>query len=533
MCLLSALDSTLSLTHWCRGVAFAALLLLMVCLARPSAAQDVPPWPASSVVYCVFPSIFSPGGNLAGVTAQLPRLKTLGVTDVWLMPVTPVGRAVNGHPSFGSPYAVQDYYAINPAYGSEADLRTLVTTAHRLGLRVILDEVLNHTSWDNPLITQHPEYYVHTRRQPEQPGSIQQALTYPDVAQLNYANPALRTYVTEMLRSWITRYGVDGFRFDSASNPDGPGRLIPADFWQDLGRSLRLTKPDVLLLGESETPDLALKPFALDYGWHVYDALRDATNGGDAARVVDAWHWQVDRLPARHGAPVASGTTGTSRATSARSAGRRARWPSPCLTSPSPACRSSTTAWRSAMRAAASTRTRRLTGPAATRASRRFTTGCSRCAASNPALQQGTMTWLTNSVPHQVLTYERTGGGAEFLVEINVSPASAQGTVTAPSRDRWTPVPLLLPAAARAPASPLRFSLPAHGFAVFRRTAAEVGPACVTVSRPCVTGDCDTRVNPTHPGTGSAGLLLSGSASGTEDKLVQLILSRGATFSAE
>ena len=208
-----------------RGVACLLLLTLTLSLCSLGArAADAPLWPSGSVVYCVYPTIFSPERNFAGVTAQLGRLKTLGVTVVWLMPVTPFGHPINGHPAFDSPYAVQDYFGLNPAYGSEADLHALVSTAHRLGLKVILDEVLNHTSWDNPLLTQHPEFYGHSDGNPKNSASIQQAFTYGDVAQLNYAELGVRTYMSEMLRFWLSRYDIDGFRFDSASDPEGSGR---------------------------------------------------------------------------------------------------------------------------------------------------------------------------------------------------------------------------------------------------------------------------------------------------------------------
>ena len=460
----------MSTISWLRRAAWVALLSLAACFGvlRPATAQDVAPWPASSVVYCVYPSIFSPQRNFAGVTAQLGRLKTLGVTVVWLMPVTPVGQAVNGHPSFGSPYAVQDYSAVNPGYGTEADLRTLVTTAHGLGLKVILDEVLNHTSWDNPLLMQHPDYYVHGDGNPNNPASIQQALSYPDVAQLNYANPALRAYVTEMLRSWITRYGVDGFRFDSASNPNGPGRLIPADFWQELGRQLRAAKPDVLLLGESETPDLALKPFTLDYGWWVYDALRDASNGGDAARVQAAWQSQTDRFPPGMAHLSLGDNWDKPRDVSAfgGQAGAMAAAVFNFTSTGVPLLYNGMEIGNAGGAVNPHTPIDWSGGDSRFPPFYRQLLALRR---SNLALQQGTMTWLPNSAPAQVLTYERVGGGSTFLLEINVSPTAAQGTATSPVGSGWTEVPLAQTRGAPSPVVPERFSLPPHGFAIFRR----------------------------------------------------------------
>ena len=156
--------------------AFFRVLLISAILAvptPPSEAQN-PSWLNSSVIYCVYPEIFSSSG-FQGVTAQLSRLKSLGVNVIWLMPVTPVGQPYNGHPAFASPYAAHDYYAVNPNYGTGADLTTLVNTAHSLGMKVILDEVLNDTSWDNALTTEHPEYYLHSDGNPDNPNSEEEA----------------------------------------------------------------------------------------------------------------------------------------------------------------------------------------------------------------------------------------------------------------------------------------------------------------------------------------------------------------------
>ena len=151
----------------------AAATLILSCAAintHPAQAQQLPSHPAwldSAVIYCIYPEVFSHSG-FDGVTAQLPRLKNLGVKVIWLMPETPVGHPYHGHEAIDSPYAVHDYYALNPQYGTPQDFRVLVNTAHGLGLKVILDEVLNHTAWDNPL-THHPSrVLLSLRQQPAQ-----------------------------------------------------------------------------------------------------------------------------------------------------------------------------------------------------------------------------------------------------------------------------------------------------------------------------------------------------------------------------
>src|SRR5437763_9610902 len=120
-------------------------------------ARRAPPWLQDGVVYEVFPRNFSAAGTFDGITARLDELKDLGVNILWLMPIHPIGQKMRKG-TIGSPYAVRDYYAINPPYGTEADLKRLVTEAHKRDLKVIIDIVANHTAWDSVLM-QHPEFY--------------------------------------------------------------------------------------------------------------------------------------------------------------------------------------------------------------------------------------------------------------------------------------------------------------------------------------------------------------------------------------
>ncbi len=435
------------------------------------AAGDAPAWPSDSVIYTLYPQIFSPSGDFAGVTAQVPRLKQLGITDVWVMPVTPVGKSIPGHAAFDSPYCVHDFYGVNPAYGTPADLKALISKAHALGMRVLLDEVLNHTSWDNPLITQHPEFYVHSDGNPKNPNSVKQAFNYADVAQLDYASPGLRAYMTGMLRFWITQYKVDGFRFDSANNPNGPGRMIPADFWQQLGSSLRQTKPDVLLLEEGETPDLARKPFSLDYAWRMYDpgghgALKNAADGGDAAQVEAAWRSQVSDFSAgmQHMSVQDDWDTPRDVNSFGGPAGAMAVAVFNFTNTGVPLIYNGMEIGNAA-EAVNPHKVIHWSG-----GDSRFPAFYQQLIAlrrSSPAFTSGAMTWLPNSASRQVLTYTRTGGGSEFLAEVNLSPSAAQGKIAASLGSGWTQVPLTGTSAA--PAALPQVSLPPKGFVLYRR----------------------------------------------------------------
>ena len=145
------------------------------------------------MVYEIFPRNFSASGDFKGITARLDELKDLGVDVLWLMPIQPSGeKGKKG--TLGSPYAVRDYYAISPALGSTNDFRELVAAAHQRGLKVILDVVANHTAWDSVLMSQ-PEFY----KQDASGKVVPPVPEWSDVAGLNYANPALRTYMIAML----------------------------------------------------------------------------------------------------------------------------------------------------------------------------------------------------------------------------------------------------------------------------------------------------------------------------------------------
>lgn len=249
-------------------------------------AHTSPAWIRDAVIYELYPRHFSAAGNFSGVTARLPELKELGVDVVWLMPIHPIGEKLRKG-SLGSPYAVRDYYGINPEYGAADDLRKLVAEAHRLGLKVILDVVLNHSAWDNVLITQHPEFYKH-----DASGTIIPPVAeWTDVAGFNYEVPALRDYMTAMLKHWVTDFDVDGFRCDVAS-------MVPTDFWEQAAAALRAAKPDVFMLAEASKPDLLLNAFDMDYSWPLHARLNDVLlRGAPASDLRRSWEESRGQFP--------------------------------------------------------------------------------------------------------------------------------------------------------------------------------------------------------------------------------------------
>ena len=248
--------------------------------ARPS--QD---WVKDAVIYEIFPRQYSNKGDFNSITADLDRLKNLGVTVLWLMPIHPIGK-LKSKGTIGSPYAVKDFYAVNPDYGSKADLQKFISEAHKRGMKVIIDIVANHTAWDSVMM-KNPAFYTKN----EKGEIIPPVADWADVADLNYDNPELRKYMTEMLVSWVRDYDLDGFRADVAF-------FVPTDFWENARKEIDKIKPETIWLAEAETPDLLLKAFDLDYSWANHSVMMNVLQGNaPASEIRKNWEKQKAEMP--------------------------------------------------------------------------------------------------------------------------------------------------------------------------------------------------------------------------------------------
>jgi cyclomaltodextrinase / maltogenic alpha-amylase / neopullulanase len=231
-------------------------------------------WVKDAVIYEVYLRSFSKEGTLKALEARIPELKKLGVTVVWLMPIHPTGKEKRKG-SLGSPYSVQDYYAVNPEFGTLDDFKALVNTVHRQGMKIIIDLVANHTAWDNPMLKEHPEWYTHDASGKIIPPNPD----WTDVADLNYDQPELRKYMITMMNYWVRDIGIDGFRCDVAE-------LVPTDFWETAVKELDAIKP-VMMLSEGTLPEHHVKAFDLTYSWNVYDVLEKVIHGSTPATIFD------------------------------------------------------------------------------------------------------------------------------------------------------------------------------------------------------------------------------------------------------
>ncbi len=241
-----------------------------------------PEWSRAATIYEVNVRQYTPEGTFAAFQRHLPRLKAMGVDILWFMPVQPIG-VKNRKGGLGSYYSIADYTAVNPEYGTEADFRSVVDEAHRLGMRVILDWVANHTSHDHPWIAEHPDW--HDRR-PD--GTVMNArdnegreTDWTDVAELNYRSAEMRRAMIGEMRWWIERMGIDGFRCDVAGG-------VPMDFWAQARTALKATRPDVFLLAEAEDPAMHAV-FDATYGWELHHLLNEIARGKKETGELDAY----------------------------------------------------------------------------------------------------------------------------------------------------------------------------------------------------------------------------------------------------
>jgi cyclomaltodextrinase len=417
-------------------------------------------WVKSGVIYEIYPRQFSATGDFKGVEARLPELQKLGVTILWVMPIHPMGQ-LKKKGTVGSPYAVQDYYAVNPAYGTKGDLKHLIRAAHDRGMKVVMDIVANHTSWDSVLIKQHPDWFKHDAK-----GNIIWPHDWTDIAWLDYSHADLRTYMTGMLKYWLSDFDLDGFRCDVAGE-------VPTDFWESARAELGKIKPGIFMLAESEKPELLVKAFDADYGWAMYHSLADVIEvGAPASSIRQTWREQRAKYPrgAMHmgifddhdetrgivrfgdrGELAAAAFVLTSEGLpllyNGDEVGDSAESGAPALFEKMPIF------WQISERLPMFPK---------------FFQQMIALRKAHPALQQGETEWVENSDARRVVTYLRWDGNERVLVAVNLSSQPFSGAVTAPSGSFQEITPVLDEKAG--PAEPFAagaVELPAWGFRVW------------------------------------------------------------------
>lgn len=258
-------------------------------------ARESPRWLSHGIVYQIWLRSFTADGTLAAATQRLADIASLGATVVYLSPVMlsddddrreywSMRQKASANCNPRNPYRAKDYDAIDPEYGDEKDLACFVATAHRYGMRVVMDMVYLHCGTNCTLM--------------DKPGFIQRnedgtpKLGGWNFPLLNFECDALRSYLTDNMIHWVKAFDVDGFRCDVSGN-------IPQDFWEDAREKLQAMRADIGMVAESDyEPREQVKAFDVSYSFKWYDAIRKVMCESQPATLLrEKWETQRDYYP--------------------------------------------------------------------------------------------------------------------------------------------------------------------------------------------------------------------------------------------
>ena len=241
-----------------------------------------PAWIMQGNIYEVNVRQFTEEGTLNSFEKHLGRLKEMGVQTVWFMPLNPISK-LDRKGSLGSYYAVSDYTALNPEFGTIEDFKHVVQSIHNNGMKVIIDWVPNHTGADNRWLTEHPDFYVK-----DNAGKAAIAVDWADTRQLNYKNPVMQDSMIAAMKYWVSSTDIDGFRCDVAWN-------VPASFWGKCIPQLKAMK-SIFMLAEGDSAYLPESGFDAVYPWHMFKMMEKVAKGERPALSLDSIKHENDKM---------------------------------------------------------------------------------------------------------------------------------------------------------------------------------------------------------------------------------------------
>jgi len=221
-------------------------------------------WADTISIYEVNIRQYTPEGTFKAFQKHLPRLKDMGVEVLWLMPITSISEKVRKG-SLGSYYACSSYTKMNTEFGNERDLIELITNAHELGMKVIIDWVANHTGRQHEWMLHHPEWFTR-----DEQGNFTERNGWDDVVDLNYNNNEMRAALIGAMQYWVRDFKIDGFRCDMA-------HLVPLDFWVSARTACETIKP-LFWLAETDVAEYHLV-FDVSYAWAWMHASEKVAKG--------------------------------------------------------------------------------------------------------------------------------------------------------------------------------------------------------------------------------------------------------------
>jgi glycosidase len=305
----------------------------------PAAAAAGPAWTRGAVCYEVFVRSFydTDGdgiGDLEGLTRRLDYIAGLGASCIWLMPVAE-------SPSYHG-YDVSDYYRVEPDYGTNDDFKRMVAEAHRRGIRVLVDMVLNHSSSRHPYFraalrdstSPYRSWYRFSptvlgkgpwgsdawRRSPVR-AEYYWGVFSPEMPDLNYDTPAVREEMKRVATFWLREMGVDGFRLDAVPYMVEQGTCLigcPGThaYLHEWAAHVTGIQPEAYTVGEAWGNIDSQLPYYPDqltsyFTFEIADSLIAAVRRGTAGGMLAGYLRLQDTLPAYRWSPFLSNHDGT------------------------------------------------------------------------------------------------------------------------------------------------------------------------------------------------------------------------------
>ncbi len=235
--------------------------------------STLPDWAKQANVYEVNIRQYTKEGTFNAFAKQVGRLKNMGVKIIWFMPINPISKT-DRKGSLGSYYAVSDYTAINPEFGTLQDFNNIIKLIHNNGMKVIIDWVPNHTGADHRWLKEQPDFFVK-----DSLGKAAIAVDWSDTRQLNYQNLIMQDSMVNAMKYWIKNSDIDGFRCDVAWN-------VPGSFWKMCIAQLRQLK-NIYMLAEGEDAYLPQSGFDAIYPWRLFHVMVDIASGKRNALALD------------------------------------------------------------------------------------------------------------------------------------------------------------------------------------------------------------------------------------------------------
>ncbi len=244
-----------------------------------------PEWFNKNAVYQINPRTFSEEGTIKAITGELPFLKELGFNIVYLCPIfeeddspdswsnrQTASKTMNPK----NPYRMNDYFKIDEEYGTMADLEEMISKAHELDMKVLLDLVYMHIGPKAPIIRRHPEFV----RQNDDGSFVCTEYRFPA---LDFRSEGLREYLYCNMVYYIAVLDADGFRLDV-------GDRIPVDFWKEARRRIQTIKKDAVLINEGIGFENMVTVFDSCYCFEWHEILRRVYCGTESAAKIREFH---------------------------------------------------------------------------------------------------------------------------------------------------------------------------------------------------------------------------------------------------